>query len=206
MDSLVIMVATTGLFAYHLFRFVGSFGVFNVTVEYFNHTHISGRDTLEYMEVYGSSRTTRIGALSVTTSGLFFIQVALQTFIIVFGLNVTKYKHKTGGTTNNARQNREGQGEMVKISWIRYMAICNFTVWLYSCLLLSNLSNTDPIAELGFSERWPEISRSVYPMMLFYRLHSMHLLDEAASGYFEGKMIKSDLASEVTTSQQLRTA
>ena len=125
-------------------------------------------------------------------SVIFSCQVALQTFIITIA-SKTKY-------LQSIKQTRP---LLAVLCWC--LAFCNFFKWLDSSLNLSSVAHTNPVKELVFSRSTSVvIARSLFPMILFYRFHSVHLLFETGlhlhSVQPEEELRNMDDDSEILTS------
>lgn len=170
MGNQLLLVGTAGLFVYHLFRVVGFYGVFNDNLRKTLLEEKSAIFTFDDVTTYN------IGWLSVISSVCFLLQVAIQTSIIVVGNSVKRITPVA---------------DCAHWQFFLFipMAICNLIVVLNGLMVSSNLSYTDPVVVLGFSQNWPAISRGLFPLMIFYRFNSISLLLDAATNFFGKKPV-----------------
>lgn len=164
--DLLYLISVTGILVYDLFNVVGSDGI--LEEESLNKL-IADMDPDSSIFTVVTAKV--LGTLSMSISVLFILQATLQTAIVIFG--------------NNVRRIRPYTGRDKKIALFWSLVIGNLSIWFGSTLLLGSVRYTDPIKELVFSKQtWIVISRCVYPMLLFFRLHSCHLLYVAGDNIF----------------------
>lgn len=102
-----------------------------------------------------------IGGLVFTNSLLVLPQVICQTMLLIIGQRAKR----TTQTSSEWKQ------EML---W--YLAICNGSKWVLDSLINGSVSKNNPAKAVVFSGlTWKAISKSISPLHLFYRFHSMHL-------------------------------
>ena len=153
--DLLLLVATAGLIAYHLFSAIGAFGIMIP----------SRRDHLAVDEQILAKTV-----LSFFHSILSVLQVSAQTAIIIL---------------SNAVSPQNSTDEAFKKYLLRFLAISNGFKWFSGSMILGCIRETDPIKKYAFTmQTWISISRTVYPMLLFYRLHSVHLTWHVADHLF----------------------
>lgn len=146
---------------------IGSTGIIDTSIREELINRISPNKT-----IFDSSSALTIGTLSLVTSVFFTLQVMIQTAIIILGGSIDKPVSQC-------------KKAIILFECLGWFNVC---IWANSTLLLSTIKVTDPIKNLVFAkDTWIAISRCVYPMMLFYRLHSKHELHEAGDNLFGEK-------------------
>ena len=168
-------MSNAGIIIYHLFIISGTHGLSSSYLK----EALKNIDDPDHT-IFTEETIPTLQGLICSISVVYVIQATAQTFLMIFANNNTlSYSNPT-------------------ISWLCYfLAVCNFFKWADSSLTLSSVGHTNPIKELVFSRMtWLTISRFLFPMMLFYRLHSVHLLYEA------GVKQLSDKPSETKPMQQ----
>ena len=160
MEDLVLLVATAGLILYHLFTIAG---VSTIADEEQRNEALAIRYNETHTVFHCKSTIADTGLLSITVSCILTVEVLLQTTLIIFASNMP----------NDIDEERL---RMLK-KLCTYLAVGNLFEWFDSSLTLGSVKHTDPIKEIVYSKKtWTVLSRCIFPMMLFYRFHSGHLL------------------------------
>ena len=107
--------------------------------------------------------------LTFFNNAIDILQIALQTFLLV----LAKSNHNT---TINWRENQERKKYLFKET-LWYLCVCNFSKWVTDSFVEGNLLKNSEAKNLVFgSQTWTGITQSVYPLVLFYRFHSVHMI------------------------------
>lgn len=80
------------------------------------------------------------------------------------------------GDREHSRQVFEGKSRRVLKPLLAFLAICNLGVWLDGSFIESNNASTFDCVNMDIIPPWKVISVIFYPLILFYRIHSMFLV------------------------------
>lgn len=163
-------MATTGEFIFKYFSTLAASGAFN-------------SDIAEEMREQRNTSTHSENDILITMTKLDFFtdlttmfQISVQTVLIV--LSESLVIEQTVRRLN------------IKLSVLRevilYISVCNFAIWCTDSFLDGHLLTKTTAFHLIFGEnRWQSVKRSTYPLVLFYRFHSLQMLIKQITTMFK---------------------
>jgi len=164
-------VAATGEFIYHYFNIFANSSVFHDSLlnEMVQRKHNSTDLLLE-----NKSILIKIGAMDFVSNTIGMLQVGLQTFFILNmseSLNERNFKEKL--------KNFSSKKKTAFIEFLWYMCVCNFFKWVTDSFIEGHFLVITGSMTIVFGEStWTAITQTCYPLVLFYRFHSVHMILE----------------------------
>lgn len=97
------------------------------------------------------------------------LQIAIQTFILILA------------ESNQGNRIAWRVGGKRKKHWFKeilwYLCVCNFSKWVTDSFIEGHFLQISEAKDLVFGAKvWTAITQSAYPLVLFYRFHSVHMI------------------------------
>jgi len=164
-------VAATGEFIYHYFSIFANSSVFydSLLNEMVQEEQNSTNWLLENRNVL-----IQIGQMNFASNTIGMLQVGLQTFFILNmseSLNERNFKEKLKSFSPRKRT--------AFLKCLCYVCVCNLFKWITDSFIEGHFLIITGSAELVFGKStWTAITQTCFPLVLFYRFHSWHMILE----------------------------
>mgnify|MGYP001791810859 FL=1 len=161
-EQILLLISATGEFAYLFFGLLAATAAFNP-------------DKLDNMILNAANNTTTYklkaeNALTFVTNTVDITQISIQSFALILAT-----------ASANFRWNTESS-EYVKAKYIiteilYYLCVCNAAKWVTDSFIEGHYLRSSEAKILVFGETtWKAITQATYPLVLFYRFHSVHMV------------------------------
>ena len=118
-----------------------------------------------------------ISWITFFTNSLDVFQIAIQTFILLVSQETKKDEVRWS--------HNESRSKYFLKEIFRYLCVCNFFKWFTDSFIEGHFLKNSEAKTLVFGEpTWTGITQSAYPLVLFYRFHSVHMLLNAIDRLF----------------------
>jgi len=164
-------VATTGEFIYHYFSIFANSSVFydSLLNEMVQEEQNSTNWLLENRKVL-----TQIGQINFASDVIGMLQIGLQTFLI---LNMSKSLNECNFKEKLKNFSTRKKSAFIEFLW--YVCVCNVFKWVTDSFIEGHFLVITGSTKLVFGEStWTAITQASYPLVLFYRFHSGHMIFE----------------------------
>lgn len=158
----LLLISATGEFIYLYFGIVAATTAFN-------------KEILDKIEEHAQAQTNETrselvaeNALNFVTNSMDVVQIAVQTSALILA---------TMGKTFNWRTEDAGKAKHILSEVLYYLCVCNAAKWITDSFIEGVYLKSSEAKILVFGETaWTAITQTSYPLVLFYRFHSVHMI------------------------------
>ncbi|KAF6021304.1 hypothetical protein EB796_020387 [Bugula neritina] len=170
-ETILLLVAATGEFVYLYFGLLGASAAFNQNSVDTMMTQVTNH-TGSY--ICNESMLQEISYVNFFTNIIDIVQIAMQTLLIlIMKENVNNHLPIDLNYLTTKKQK-------IFLQSLWYLCACNFFKWVTDSFIEGHFFlKSSETKTLVFSETtWTAITQTTYPLVLFYRFHSVHMILE----------------------------
>lgn len=169
-EMILLMVAATGEFIYLYFGVLASTAGFDSEKLNMMAEIERNQTTTQGQELASRATLFEICWITFVTNVLDIHQISIQTLLLI--LARVKEGSRVQWETGDARK----KYFLKEILW--YLCVCNFSKWVTDSFIEGRFLKESQVKDLVFGGEttWTAITQSTYPLVLFYRFHSVHMI------------------------------
>lgn len=175
-ETILLLAAAVGEFIYLYFGILAASAVFKEKTmdEMMNlemkQSHFNGQEEDRFS-------LRRLGWLNFFTNIIDIFQIGAQTLLLFLA-------ESSISVLTWCEDRSKKKSLLRELLW--YLCVCNFAKWVTDSFIEGHFLKNSEAKTLVFgSTRWTAITQSTYPLVLFYRFHSVHMIVRLTDTIFD---------------------